>query len=149
MVAAVAADDPNSQHASIEVPVPAEEAFEFMADGMKQEHWALGSMNRRPLGDNVFVGTSSFSGEELYVKLESDRERLLVDYLVGGHPDQLLPAVEARIRRGEWLGRGPSVSVVTLTCWKWPGVSDEEWTLSYHTWQVEMHLIKGAIMRGL
>ena len=106
--------DPNAHAASIEVPVPAEQAFAFMADGLKQSHWALGSMNRRALGDNLFVGQSSFDGEDLYVRIESDPALLLVDYAVGPSPDELLPAVEARIRRGEWMGRDPGVSVITL-----------------------------------
>ena len=142
-------DDPNAHSASIEVAVPAEAAFAFMADGMKQTHWALGSVNRRPLGDNLFVGESSFDGAELYVKIASYPDLLLVDYSTGPSPDELTPAVEARIRRGEWLGRDPSVSVITLTLWKWAGASDEKWRLHYHLWQTEMHLIRGAIERGL
>jgi hypothetical protein len=142
-------DDPNAHSASIEVAVPAEDAFAFMADGMKQTHWALGSVNRRPLGDNLFVGESSFDGADLYVKIASYPDLLLVDYSTGPAPDDLTPAVEARIRRGEWLGRDPSASVITLTLWKWAGASDEKWRMHYHLWQTEMHLIRGAIERGL
>jgi hypothetical protein len=143
------ADDPNSHSASIEVPVSAEEAFNFMADGMKQDHWALGSMHRRALGENLFVGQSSFDGSDLYVKIDSYPELLLVDYSIGESRDALSPAVEARIRRGEWLGRDPSASVITLTLWRWPFADDEEWHMHYHLWKTEMHLIKGAIERGL
>jgi hypothetical protein len=142
-------DDPHAIAASIEVSVPAEAAFAFMADGMKQNHWALGSMNRRALGDNLFVGQSSFDGTDLYVRIDSFPDLLLVDYSVGPAPDDLLPAVEARIRRGEWLGRAAAVSVITMTIWKWPDATDEEWQLHFHLWPTEMHLIKGAIERGL
>lgn len=142
-------NDPNSHCASIEVAVPADQAFAFMADGMKQNHWALGSMNRRQLGDSLFVGQSSFDGSDLYVKIESDPKLLLVDYLLGDSADVTVPAVEARVRRGEWLGRNPSVSVITMTVWKWPGATQEEWEMHYHLWKTEMHLIKGAIERGL
>jgi hypothetical protein len=141
--------DANAHAASIEVPVPAEEAFAFMADGLKQSHWALGSVNRRALGDNLFVGQSSFDGVDLYVKIESDPRLLLVDYSVGPSPAELLPTVEARIRRGEWMGRDPGVSVITLTVWRGPGETDEQWELHYHLWRTEMHLIRGAIVRGL
>jgi hypothetical protein len=142
-------DDPNSHCASIEVAVPARTAFEFMADGMKQNHWALGSQNRKPLGDNVFVGQSSFDGSDLYVKLDSYPDLLLVDYSIGDTPDDLLPAVEARVRPGPWLGRDESVSVITMTVWKWPFAEEDEWRMHYHLWKTEMHLIKGAIERGL
>ena len=99
------ADDPNAHSASIEVGVPAEAAFAFMADGMKQNHWALGSVNRRELGGNLFVGQSSFDGTDLYVRIDGYPELLLVDDSTGATPDELIPSVEARVRRGEWLGR--------------------------------------------
>jgi hypothetical protein len=142
-------NDANAHSASIEVAVPAEQAFAFMADGMKQDHWALGSMNRKRLGDNLFVGQSSFDGSDVYVAIDSDPERLLVDYATGESLDSMMPAVEARIRRGEWLGRDPSVSVITLTVWKWPYSTNEHWQMTYHVWKTEMHLIKGAIEQGL
>ncbi len=143
------ANDPNAHQASIEVAVPAETAFEFMGDGMKQNHWALGSVNRKPLGDNLFVGQSSFDGSDLYVKLKSDPEWLIVDYLIGESPETVQPAVEARIRRGESLGRSDSASVITLTLWRWPFADQDEWEMHYHLWKTEMHMIKGAIERGL
>lgn len=142
-------NDPNAHTASIEVGVPAETAFEFMADGMKQNHWALGSMDRRALGDNMFVGQSSFDGSDLFVKIDSDPDLLLVDYAIGETAESVRPAVEARIRRGEWFGRDPSVSVITLTTWRWPFANQDEWEMHYHLWRTEMHLIKGAIERGL
>jgi hypothetical protein len=143
------ADDPNAHSASIEVGVPAETAFAFMADGMKQSYWALGSVNRRELGGNLFVGQSSFDGTDLYVRIDSYPELLLVDYSTGSSPDELTPSVEARIRRGEWLGKEPSASVITLTLWRWSGADEERWQMHYHLWKTEMHLIKGALDRGL
>jgi hypothetical protein len=143
------ADDPNAHSASIEVGVPAEAAFAFMADGMKQNHWALGSVNRRELGGNLFVGQSSFDGTDLYVRIDGYPELLLVDYSTGATPDELIPSVEARVRRGEWLGRNAAVSVITLTLWRWSGADEEKWQMHYHLWKTEMHLIKGAIERGL
>jgi hypothetical protein len=57
--------------------------------------------------------------------------------------------VEARVRPGPWLGRDESVSVITMTVWKWPFAEEGEWRMHYHLWKTEMHLIKGAIERGL
>ena len=45
------ADDPNAHIASIEVAAPADVAFAYMADGMNQSHWALGSWDRSDEGD--------------------------------------------------------------------------------------------------
>ncbi|HYC82417.1 MAG TPA: hypothetical protein VEB65_11560 [Solirubrobacterales bacterium] len=144
----MSAVDRNAICASVEVAVPAETAFAFMADGLKQDHWALGSMGREALGDGLFRGRSSFDGSDLYVRLESHPELLLVDYATGPSPQELVPHVEARIRPGSWLGRDDSVSVVTLTIWR-DGADDEEWEFHFHLWRTEVRLIKGAIERGL
>jgi hypothetical protein len=141
--------DPNAICASVEVAVPAETAFAFMADGLKQDHWALGSMGREDLGDGLFRGKSSFDGDDLYVKLESYPDLLLVDYATGPSPQELVPHVEARIRPGSWLGRDDSVSIVTLTIWRWAEADAEEWEFHLHLWRTEVRLIKGAIERGL
>jgi hypothetical protein len=143
--------DPNAICASSEVKVPAATAFEFMADGLKQDHWALGSMGREDLGGGLFRGKSSFDGTDLYVRLDSDRDRLLVDYSVGDTADELLPHVEARIRPGSWIGLadGDEACVVTLTIWRWPGAEQDEWEFHEHLWRTEIRLIKGAIERGL
>jgi hypothetical protein len=143
--------DPNAICASIEVKVPAATAFEFMADGLKQDHWALGSMGREEVGDGLFHGRSSFDGSDLYVRLDSDPDLLLVDYATGDSPDALLPKVEARIRPGSWLGLadGDDSCVVTLTIWRWPGADQDEWEFTEHLWRTEIRLIKGAIERGL
>jgi hypothetical protein len=143
--------DPNAICASSEVKVPAATAFEFMADGMKQDHWALGSMGREDLGGGLFRGKSSFDGTDLYVRLDSDRDRLLVDYSVGDTAEKLLPHVEARIRPGSWIGLadGDAACVVTLTIWRWPGAEQDEWEFTEHLWRTEIRLIKGAIERGL
>jgi hypothetical protein len=143
--------DRNAICAAIEVRVSAETAFEFMADGLKQDHWALGSMGREALADGLFRGQSSFDGSDLYIRLEGHRELLLVDYATGISPDSLLPSVEARIRPGSWIGLedGDDSSVVTLTVWRWPGVDEDEWEATLHVWRTEVRLIKGAIERGL
>jgi hypothetical protein len=135
--------------AATEVDVPAATAFEFMADGLKQDHWALGSVNRKSLGDGLFIGQNSFDGSDLYVRLASDPELLLVDYSTGASPEKLTPRVEARIRPGSWVGLDDSSSAVTLTIWRWAGCDEEEWQFHNNLWRVEIKLIKGAIERGL
>lgn len=143
--------DPYAICAGIEVDVPAETAFEFMADGLKQDHWALGSMARKEVEDGLFHGNSSFDGSDLYIRIDSDPDRLLVDYSVGDTATDLLPHVEARIRRGSWIGlaAGDDHCVVTLTVWRWPGADQDEWEFHEHLWRTEVRLIKGAIERGL
>ncbi|MCW2954324.1 MAG: hypothetical protein JWQ48_3494 [Conexibacter sp.] len=136
---------PPAHCASVEVAVPARAAFDFMADGLKQTHWALGSWNRRELDDGVFVGTSRFTFEELYVRLEAHPELLLVDYHGGSDPDDLHWIVQARIVPGDQLGIGEQRSLVTLTTWRHATASDAEWDLTYHLWHTEVALIKGRL----
>lgn len=143
------AEDKFAITASAEVSVPAETAFAFMADGLKQDHWALGSQNRRELGDGLYIGQSSFDGSDLYVRLTSDPDALLVDYATGSSPEDLTPRVEARVRRGSWVGLDESSSVVSLTIWRWPDADEEDWQFHHNLWRTEIHLIKGAIERGL
>jgi hypothetical protein len=145
----MAAEDKFAICAAVEVAVPAEDAFAFMADGLKQNHWALGSVDRRTLGDGLFVGRSSFDGSDLYVRLTSHPDLLLVDYATGPSPEELLPRNEARVRRGSWVGRDDSVSVITLTTWRGAGVEEEDWQFRHHLWQTEVRLIKGALERRL
>src|SRR3954451_13975894 len=105
------ADDPNAHIASIEVAAPADAAFAFMADGMAQTTWALGSWDRRDEGDGVVSGVSLFDGKRLYIRLESDPRLRLVDYFTGAGAGELTRLVQARIIPGEDLGRDPGCSV--------------------------------------
>ncbi len=78
--------DPHCHSSSISIGCAAEAAFEIMSNGLKQGQWALGSMNRREVEPGIFHGQSVFTGKGLYVRLNADRERLLVDYEVGAEP---------------------------------------------------------------
>ena len=111
-------DDANAHSASIGVNVPADVAYAFLADGMNQSYWALGSMERRDLGDNLYVGTSMFNGKELYVRLRPNAELRLVDYFLGADPETCVHLVESRVVPGEELGRAAGTCVVTNTHWR-------------------------------
>lgn len=141
-------DDPNAHAASIEVPVDAGRALAFLADGMAQTHWALGSWDRRDLGGGLFVGTSLFDGTELYVRLEAHHELLLVDYSIGPDPADLRRLVEARVVPGDVLGRDPGVCVITLTVWRSTAFTPEAWARTYHAFKTEVHLIRGRLAGG-
>lgn len=51
--------DPYCHTTSIAVNRPAEEAFRYMADGIKQGEWAFGSWDREQIGAGLFKGTST------------------------------------------------------------------------------------------
>lgn len=132
---------------SILVAAPADIAFGFMSDGLKQSRWALGSWDRKVYRDDIFVGTSLFNNNDLFVRLVSDPKLRLVDYYCGVDPDDLRHLVEARIIPGETLGFGADNSAVILTTWREANISDQEWEVTYHVWQTEIQLIKGNIER--
>jgi hypothetical protein len=139
------ADDPNAHIASIEVSAPAEDAFAYMADGMNQSHWALGSWNRRDEGGGMSSGVSLFDGTRLYVQLETDERLRVVDYSIGPEPAALRRLVQARVVDGAELGRGPGTSVVTLVVWRHASQTAETWARTYHAFRTEVHLIKARI----
>lgn len=137
----------HSHSASVAVAVGPQVAFAFLADGMNQSYWALGSLDRERLGPDTFVGTSMFDGAKEYVRLRPDEAALLVDYFVGPAPEELHHLVESRIIPGEELGRSADSCVVTNTVWRSEGIDDETWALMYHLWNTEVHLIKGKLER--
>jgi hypothetical protein len=145
---AVPVDDANAHSASIAVNVAADVAYAFLADGMNQSYWALGSLERRSLSDNLYVGTSMFDGTELYVRLRPNDDLRLVDYFLGADPDRLQHLVESRVIPGEELGRAAGTCVVTNTHWRPEDASTEEWTLTYYLWKTEVYLIKGFLERA-
>jgi hypothetical protein len=139
------ADDPNSHSASIEVAVDPQTAFEFMASGINQSRWALGSWDRVDHGDGLFSGTSLWDASTLYVRLEPHPDLLLVDYRVGPDPDDLRRLTQARIVPGAELGRDPESCVITLTTWRGSRATDAAWARTHHAYKTEMHLIKGRL----
>lgn len=139
------ADDPHAHIASIEVAVPADRAFAFMADGMAQTHWALGSWDRRDEGDGLFSGVSLFDGGRLYVRLDADADRRLVDYRTGPEPDRLRHRVQARVMPGAELGRDPEHCVITLVVWRAAEMAPEAWARTYHAFRTEVHLIRARL----
>jgi hypothetical protein len=136
------------QVASIELAVPAERAFAYLADGMKQGEWALGSWNRRQLDDGLFAGTSLFDGSELVVRLTGYPEHLLVEYEVGPSADDLRPLVWARVVPGPVLGLEEGTCVATLAAWRPAGEPDERWERLGVAFATEVHMIKGRLELG-
>ena len=86
------------------VAVPAETAFAYLSDGLKQSDWALGSWHREKIGEQLFRGTSLFDGSETFVRISADETCLLVDYAVGPSLDQMPRVNSARVVPGPLLG---------------------------------------------
>jgi len=134
--------------ATLEVTVAAQPAFEYLADGLRQGDWTLGSWNRRALGSGLFAGTSLFDGGDVYVRIHADRERLLVDYEVGPSPERLFRTNSARVVPGEVLGRAPGTCLITLMRWRARDQSNELWRRACASFEAEIHIIKGRLELG-
>ena len=130
------------------VAVGADEAFAFLRDGMNQRFWALGSWDRRDLGDDVFVGTSLVDGTELYVRVIPHPTLLLVDFETGATMESLAHEVEARVVPGPTLGRAQGTCLVVLTVFRRAAVVDASWEQAWHMFETEIQMIKGRLERG-
>ena len=140
--------DPYCHTTSIDVEVPAEVAFDFMADGMKHSTWAFGSANRRRIEGNLFLGTSMYSGNDVYVRIVPDPERLIIDFEVGYEPENLLPRIMARIIPGTSINRESGICLITLISWRAEGMSDSRWHRLCVSHETQMYLIKHMIESG-
>ena len=142
--------DPFCHSASIEVDVTAQQAFDFMSDGMKQGKWALGSWDRSRRQDGIFEGTSLFSGEKTYVRIETDPDNLMVYYDVGGMPDsdQMARRIIARIVPGPVVGMGEDNCVVSLIAWRVEGMTILRWHQLCTSHETEVLMIKHQIESG-
>jgi hypothetical protein len=138
----------NARLASVEIAVPAERAFAYLADGMKQGEWALGSWERRRIGEGLFAGTSLFDGAELLIRLDAVPALMLVEYHVGRTPDALAPLVWGRVVPGPVVGLGAGRCVLTLVVWRSAGDSPEAWELLGHSFPTEVQMIKGRLELG-
>ena len=130
------------------VGVGADTAFAFLEDGMNQRFWALGSWDRRDVGDGVFVGTSLLDGTELYVRPIANPALLLVDFETGEDPTSLAHEVEARVIPGPVLGRAEETCLVVLTVFRRAAVADASWQQAWHMFHTEIQMIKGRLERG-
>ena len=130
------------------VAVGADTAFAFLTDGMNQRFWALGSWDRREVGDGVFVGTSLLDGTELYVRPIPNPALLLVDFETGEDRRSLAHEVEARVVPGSALGHAEETCLVVLTVFRRAAVADAGWEQAWHMFQTEIQMINGRLERG-
>jgi hypothetical protein len=130
---------------TIQVNVRAKSAFDYLSDGVAQGDWTLGSMERRQIDDDLFSGTSIFSGAELFIKIDTDPSRLIIYYHVGLEMDKLQPRNMVRVIPGSVLGKTDDVCLVTLLTWRSDNVDDDKWKLTCVSHETEMFIIKNRL----
>jgi hypothetical protein len=135
--------------ASALVAVPAEVAFSYVADGLRQSQWALGSWEREEVGEGLFRGRSLFDDSLTYVRIDARTDLLLVDYLVGPAPDRLLRVNSARVVPGALIGRDADRCVVTLMKWRTGTQTDDDWRQAVTTFDLEIMIIRRRLEAGV
>src|SRR5262249_15875311 len=141
--------DPHCHSSSIAIGCAADAAFDLMSNGLRQGQWALGSMQRREVEPGIFLGVSIFTGKDLYVPLNADRARFLVDYGAGPGQGAMQFRHMSRVIPGPTLKLSPRSCVVTLLTWRLATQSDAEWIQLSTVHEAEMFLIKGLLERGV
>jgi hypothetical protein len=124
---------------------PADAAFAFLADPARLGSWALGCWNARIVGERVARGASLFDESTSYVRVEPDRERLLVDFAVGDDAESLVRRISARVLRGDLLGYGTDRCLVTVVAWRPADMTDERWERLVASHAAEILLLKAKI----
>lgn len=142
--------NPGAQAFSVSavVAIEAKEAFAFLADGMNQRYWALGSWDRRQLDEDLYAGNSLFDGSELLIRVVPQPDLLLVDFETGTSPEKLDHHVEARVIPGLTLGHPSDHCLLILTVFRGAGMDDALWTRFWHVFETEIHMIKGRLEIG-
>ncbi len=130
---------------SIEINCDAATAVDYVADGIKQGEWALGSIDRKQIGDGLFEGTSMFGTGTEYIRIRSDRENHMVYYDVGHDLDNLRTLNVIRVVPGATLGRAEGTCVVTLMSWRPDGAPDDAWARICVSHETEMFIIKARL----
>ncbi|NKB36826.1 MAG: hypothetical protein GKR93_06590 [Gammaproteobacteria bacterium] len=130
---------------SIEVNVDTDTAFKYLSDGVAQGDWTLGSMQRKKVRDNTYSGVSLFNGDELFIQIEADLEKLIIYYHVGMDLENLQPRNVVRIVPGPVIGRDETVCLITLLSWRNAAADDAKWKLTCVSHETEMYIIKNRL----
>jgi hypothetical protein len=141
--------DARAHSASVVIAADADTTFAFVASGLNQSYWALGSWARVDEGDGVVSGTSLWDGSKLYIRPDARPDLRLVDYYTGATREKLSHGVSARVLPGEPLGHPPGSCLLILSVWRMPRHTDESWRRTQHAFEAEVHLIKGRIETGV
>ncbi|MFQ5661504.1 MAG: hypothetical protein ACE5GZ_13870 [Gammaproteobacteria bacterium] len=127
------------------VAAPAEEAFAYMSDGMKQGEWTFGSWNRKQVGENMFIGTSMFDNKDTYIKIDADPVRFIICYHIGPDPEHLQARNMVRVVSGPDIGQDPGLCLVTLLAWRSSFMNDARWKQLCVSHETQMFIIKSRI----
>ena len=130
---------------TVEVAVDAYQAFDFMSDPLQLGKWAFGCMDSEKTGSqDVYTGVSIFNGEKSLYSISSNRELLLIDYMLG-LPGAFKPRISARIVAADTYGAKDGHCLVTLLAWRATTMDDERWHQLCVCHETEALLVKSLL----
>jgi hypothetical protein len=133
---------------SITVNSAAEDVFERMADAANLHRWSFGTWKTEIAADGLVLGTSLFDGSRIYVRIDRDKARLIIDYHLGADATKLVPRIQLRVVPGSHLGLGDDQSVLTFIAWRSETMDDERWRRLTAAHEMEAVLVKSLIESG-
>jgi hypothetical protein len=134
---------------SIVVGRSAGEVFAFMADVKKLDRWSFGTWKTAIAKDGLVTGTSIFDESKLLVRIDADKARLSIDYLIGADPAKLVPRINVRVVPGDRLGLDSGTCVLTFIAWRAAAMDDDRWRRLTASHEFEAVLIKNLIENDL
>lgn len=131
--------------ASIEVHCRPENAIDYLADGIRQGEWALGSVDRKQIEAGLYSGRSMFGTGVEYIRITPDREHGIIWYDSGRHPKALRRLTLVRVLAGPLLGRPHNACVITLLTWRPDGMTDIDWQRTAVAHETAVFIIKARL----
>ena len=125
--------------------VPADRAFDFLADPVSLGTWSLGCMRvETPNPQGPYTGFSLYDDSQVWFDIAAYRELLLIDYRVGEIGD-LKQRISVRIVRGETCELSNTQCYVSLIAWRPATMTHDRWTQLCTAHEAEIWLIKARI----
>ncbi len=134
-----------SHSTTVELAVPAAQAFAFLCDLQALGRWALGTLDMQASDiAGAVAGRSVVDDGAAWIHLDADAGRGLVDYHVG-NSERREPRISARIVAGPVTDRPADRCLLTVTAWRSTGMDDERWHRLCARHEVEMLLIQSHV----
>ncbi|MEX3012057.1 hypothetical protein [Hoeflea sp. TYP-13] len=131
---------------SVEIERPASDVFAFVSTPQNLDQWTFGTWQIEIDEDGLVHGTSLFDASSVYVRVDPDPDRLIVDYHIANAKDgPLIPRIMARVTPGEFLDRPTNRSVLSLLTWRMAGSDDFSWYKLTTIHETEILLVKSII----
>ncbi|WP_119392609.1 hypothetical protein [Taklimakanibacter lacteus] len=130
------------------VNASARDVFTRMADAKNLHRWSFGTWKTEISPDGLVLGTSLFDGSQIYVHIDADAVRLLIDFHLGADSKKLVPRIQLRVVPGGQVGLGDDQSVLTFIAWRSEAMDDDRWRRLTASHEMEAVLVKSLIESG-